>query len=106
VLITSAGVLTENRPAQELSTGDFDENYEVNVLGTVNACQVVWPLVRVARGAVVCITSQVGLVSLPAQAAYSSSKGAVAALTRSLAIDLSGVGARVNRVVPGFTEHW
>lgn len=104
VLITSAGVLTENRPADELSTGDFDANYEVNVLGTINACQALWPLLQAARGAVVCITSQAALVSLPAQAAYSSSKGAVAALTRSLAIDWAAAGVRVNGVAPGFTE--
>jgi meso-butanediol dehydrogenase / (S,S)-butanediol dehydrogenase / diacetyl reductase len=104
VLITSAGVLTENRPAHELSIRDFDENYDVNVRGTVNACQALWPLLRGARGAVVCITSQAALVSLPAQAAYSASKGAVAALTRSLAIDWAGAGVRVNGVAPGFTE--
>lgn len=104
VLITSAGVLTENRPAEELSLADFAANYDVNVVGTVNSCQAFWPLLKRARGAVVCITSQAALVSLPAQAAYSASKGAVASLTRSLAIDWAAAGVRVNAVAPGFTE--
>ena len=104
VLITSAGVLTENRPAHELAVGDFTENYEVNVLGTVHTCQAFWTLLKEARGAVVCIASQAALVSLPAQAAYSASKGAVASLTRSLAIDWAAAGVRVNGVAPGFTE--
>lgn len=103
-LITSAGVLTENAPADRLSPADFTTNHEVNVLGTVNACQAFWPLLRASRGAVVCVTSQAALVSLPAQAAYSASKGAVAALTRSLAIDWAPAGVRVNAVAPGFTE--
>jgi meso-butanediol dehydrogenase/(S,S)-butanediol dehydrogenase/diacetyl reductase len=103
VLITSAGVLTENRRADESTARDFTENYEINVVGTVNSCHAFWPLLGIARGAVVCVTSQAALVSLPAQAAYSASKGAVAALTRSLAIDWAASGVRVNAVAPGFT---
>lgn len=83
VLITSAGVLTENRPAEELSLADFAENYEVNVVGTVNSCQAFCPLLKRARGGVMCITSQAALVSLPAQAAYSASKGSVTERRRS-----------------------
>ena len=55
------------------------------------------------QGAVVNVASQAALVSLPQQAAYSASKGAVAALTRSLAIDWAEHGVRVNAVAPGFT---
>jgi meso-butanediol dehydrogenase/(S,S)-butanediol dehydrogenase/diacetyl reductase len=42
-------------------------------------------------------------VSLPQQAAYTASKGAVAALTRSVAIDWAAHGVRVNAVAPGLT---
>ena len=58
---------------------------------------------RAGHGAVVNVASQAALVSLPQQAAYSASKGAVAALTRSLAIDWAEHGVRVNAVAPGFT---
>jgi meso-butanediol dehydrogenase/(S,S)-butanediol dehydrogenase/diacetyl reductase len=102
-LINAAGVLTENRPVDELDPGDFRRNFEVNVLGTLNACQAFAPALRVARGAVVNVASQAALVSLPQQAAYTASKGAVAALTRSLAIDWAEQGVRVNAVAPGFT---
>ena len=103
VLINAAGVLTENRPVDELSPEDFRRNFEVNVLGILNACQAFGPALRSARGAVVNLASQAALVSLPAQAAYTASKGAVAALTRSLAIDWAPAGVRVNAVAPGFT---
>jgi meso-butanediol dehydrogenase / (S,S)-butanediol dehydrogenase / diacetyl reductase len=103
VLINAAGVLTENRPVEELPPDDFRRNFEVNVLGTLNACQAFGPALRAARGAVVNVASQAALVSLPAQAAYTASKGAVAALTRSLAIDWAEAGVRVNAVAPGFT---
>ncbi len=103
VLINAAGILTENKPVDELTLEDFRRNFEVNVLGTLNACQAFGPLLRQRRGAVVNVASQAALVSLPSQAAYTASKGAVAALTRSLAIDWAEHGVRVNAVAPGFT---
>jgi meso-butanediol dehydrogenase/(S,S)-butanediol dehydrogenase/diacetyl reductase len=103
VLVNAAGVLTENRPVDELAPEDFRRNFEVNVLGTLNACQAFAALLRACRGAVVNVASQAALVSLPQQAAYTASKGAVAALTRSLAIDWAEHGVRVNAVAPGFT---
>jgi meso-butanediol dehydrogenase/(S,S)-butanediol dehydrogenase/diacetyl reductase len=103
VLINAAGVLTENRPVDELAADDFRRNFEVNVLGTLNACQAFGGLLRGSRGAVVNLASQAALVSLPQQAAYTAGKGAVAALTRSLAIDWAQHGVRVNAVAPGFT---
>jgi NAD(P)-dependent dehydrogenase (short-subunit alcohol dehydrogenase family) len=103
VLVNAAGVLTENRPVDELAADDFRRNFEVNVLGTLNACQAFAGLLRSSRGAVVNVASQAALVSLPQQAAYTASKGAVAALTRSLAIDWAERGVRVNAVAPGFT---
>jgi meso-butanediol dehydrogenase/(S,S)-butanediol dehydrogenase/diacetyl reductase len=103
VLINAAGVLTENRPVDELTAEDFRRNFDVNVLGTVNACQAFAKHLEASKGAVVNVASQAALVSLPQQAAYTASKGAVAALTRSLAIDWASRGVRVNAVAPGFT---
>jgi meso-butanediol dehydrogenase/(S,S)-butanediol dehydrogenase/diacetyl reductase len=103
ILINAAGVLTENKPVEELSADDFRRNFEVNVLGIVQASQAFWPLLREGGGAIVNVASQAALVSLPSQAAYTASKGAVAALTRSLAIDWADHGVRVNAVAPGFT---
>jgi len=103
VLINAAGILTQNLPVDELPVDDFRRNFEINVIGTVNACQAFGALLRARRGAVVNVASQAALVSLPMQAAYTTAKGAVAALTRSLAIDWAGAGVRVNAVAPGFT---
>jgi meso-butanediol dehydrogenase / (S,S)-butanediol dehydrogenase / diacetyl reductase len=103
VLVNAAGVLTPNLPADELPVDDFRRAYEVNVVGTVNACQAFFPLLRARRGAIVNVASQAALVSLPQQAAYTAAKGAVAALTRSLAIDWAEHGIRANAVAPGFT---
>jgi meso-butanediol dehydrogenase / (S,S)-butanediol dehydrogenase / diacetyl reductase len=103
VLVNAAGVLTENRPVDDTPVDDLRRNLEVNLVGIFQSCQAFGPLLREARGAVVNVASQAALVSLPMQSAYSASKGAVAALTRSLAIDWAAHGVRVNAVAPGFT---
>jgi NAD(P)-dependent dehydrogenase (short-subunit alcohol dehydrogenase family) len=104
VLINAAGVITPNLPFDGTPIDDFRRTFDVNVLGTVNACQAFAAHLRAARGAVVNVASQAALVSLPQQSAYSASKGAVATLTRSLAIDWAADGVRANAVCPGFTR--
>jgi NAD(P)-dependent dehydrogenase (short-subunit alcohol dehydrogenase family) len=67
------------------------------------ACQVAWPHLAEARGAIVNIGSGAGLAgvrTLP-QAAHAAAKGAVLALTRQLAAEGIAVGIRVNSVSPG-----
>ncbi len=103
-LINCAGVITPNLPAQDVDPGDYRRNFDVNVMGIVHTTKALYPLLAAApAGTVVNVASQAALVSLPHQTAYSASKGAVAALTRALAIDWAAQGLRVNAVCPGFT---
>ncbi|RTL70058.1 MAG: SDR family oxidoreductase [Pseudonocardiaceae bacterium] len=102
-LVNCAGIITENLPMEETSPADFLRTYEVNVGGIVNASQALHGALVSSKGAVVNVASQAALVCLPHQSAYSASKGAVAALTRSMAIDWAAAGVRVNAVCPGFT---
>ncbi|HEU4656069.1 MAG TPA: SDR family oxidoreductase [Capillimicrobium sp.] len=104
VLVNAAGILTDNAPAEDAPIEDFQRALEVNVVGTVNACQIFGGLLRRSgRGAIVNVASQAASVALPSQSAYTTSKGAVVAFTRALAVDWARQGVRVNAVAPGFT---
>ena len=96
-------MITPNLPTEEVPTSDFRTNFDVNVMGTVHTTQALHASLVERQGAVVNVASQAALVCLPNQAAYSASKGAVAALTRAMAIDWAPQGVRVNAVCPGFT---
>jgi NAD(P)-dependent dehydrogenase (short-subunit alcohol dehydrogenase family) len=84
----------------------WDEVIEVNLTGTFVINQAV-ARVMVAGGrggAIVNIASVAAVMGLSSLTAYSSSKGGVAAFTRSVAKDLLPHGIRVNYICPGFVE--
>lgn len=62
------------------------------------------PKVRAESGSVVFISSVVGMVGQPGLSAYASSKGALLALTKALAMELASEKIRVNAVVPGYVQ--
>lgn len=100
VLVNSAatsafGTLAES-PVQEL-----DRVMRVNVGSAWICARAVVPLMRAAGGgAIVNLSSITGIVGAPGMAAYSTSKGAVITLTRTLALELAEEGIRVNCICP------
>ena len=103
-LVTSAAILTTNVTAEEADLDEFDRAMAVNVKGTFAAAQAAFRHMRdLGGGSIVTMASQAALLSLPFQATYTATKGAVTALTRSLAIDWAQYGIRVNSVAPTFT---
>jgi NAD(P)-dependent dehydrogenase (short-subunit alcohol dehydrogenase family) len=78
---------------------------DVNVLGIARVVRAALPHLRRSRHAsVVNVASAVAVVGVPNRALYSASKGAVVALSLSMAADHVGEGIRVNAVVPGTTD--
>lgn len=80
----------------------LEKMYNVNVFAVIDMIQIVSRLMsRTGGGSIVNIASITGVVGSPGQVAYSSTKGAVIALTKSSAKELSPLQIRVNAVAPG-----
>lgn len=102
-LVNCAAVICENVPAQEAPEEDMDRLWQVNVKGTFFCAQAASPhMIEQGRGRIVNLASQAATLSLPNQSVYTATKGAIAALTRSLAIDWAAHGITVNAIAPTF----
>ncbi len=99
ILVNNAGVFTEG-PIDEVGEDDYDWLMSTNVKGVFFCSQAAVPALRAARGSIVNVSSESGLVGNLNMALYCASKGAVTNLTRSLAFELAP-DVRVNAVCPG-----
>jgi len=89
----------------DTSEEDWDALMGVNVKGVFFGCKYAIPIMeRQGGGAIVNTASAVARVGIPDRAAYCASKGAVAALTRAMALDHVDANIRVNCVAPGTIE--
>jgi NAD(P)-dependent dehydrogenase (short-subunit alcohol dehydrogenase family) len=87
---------------ETVTRADWERVFAVNVIGYASCARAVLPAFRRAgRGAIVNLASVSSFVAQPAFVPYNASKGAVAQLTRCLAMDLAPLGVRVNAVCPG-----
>jgi NAD(P)-dependent dehydrogenase (short-subunit alcohol dehydrogenase family) len=85
----------------QLDEAQWDRVMQVNIKGVWNACRAVVPLMRAQKsGSVINISSLAPVYGLPYALDYSMSKGAVIAMTRSLARELGRDWVRVNAVAP------
>jgi NAD(P)-dependent dehydrogenase (short-subunit alcohol dehydrogenase family) len=101
ILVNAAGI-TSRAPALEADEGVWARVLETNLTGTLRACQIFGPtMVRSGYGRIINLASLSSFVGFSGVAAYSSSKAAVASLTKVLAIELAGSGVNVNAIAPG-----
>ena len=101
VLVNSAG-RTKRAPTLDFSEEDWNSILDTNLTGTLRAAQVFGRhMLERESGSIINIASLSTFVALYEVAAYSASKAAVASLTKSLAIEWSEKGVRVNAIAPG-----
>lgn len=101
ILINSAGI-GGRRPATDIPPEFWDDMFAVNVTGTYNMCRAAGSrMIEQGTGAIVNVASIGSLVAIPGSACYTATKGAVAQLTRALAVDWAPNGVRVNAIAPG-----
>jgi len=107
ILVCSAGVdLGYPKPAEDLTEEEWDKLHTVNAKGLFFCNQAVAKQSMIPRknGAIVNISSAVGLVGAPLCMAYNTSKAVVAQLTRSEAVEWGQYNVRVNSVAPTWVE--
>ncbi len=100
-LVASAGIQSYGTV---VSTDEdtWDRTLDVNAKGVYQAAKYCIPeMAKRGGGAVVTVASVQGLFSQPNVAAYAASKGAVIAMTRTMAIDHAGDKIRANSICPG-----
>jgi NAD(P)-dependent dehydrogenase (short-subunit alcohol dehydrogenase family) len=102
VLVNSAG--TNRRRGLEFQADVFEYVLRVNLLGTMRACYAAYPRMKSGGGSIVNIASMFSTFGSGSIPAYASSKAAVIALTKSLAIAWATDNIRVNAIAPGFIE--
>lgn len=102
ILVNNAAFQGERQPFADVPDEEIDKIFAVNVTAAAALARAAAaPMRRRDGGVIVNIGSIQADLPVPSYAAYVASKGAVAALTRALAVELAPAGIRVNSVLPG-----
>jgi NAD(P)-dependent dehydrogenase (short-subunit alcohol dehydrogenase family) len=104
ILVNNAGI---NRPLAGLDVdpANWEDHYNTNVRGGFFLAQALQPgMAEAGWGRVIFISSQSGLIGIPGQPVYCSTKGAVIQLVRTLGVEWAKKGITVNSVAPTFVE--
>ena len=104
VLVNNAGITRDNL-IMKLSEEDWRQVIDTNLAGAFFTCRAVArPMLKRRRGAIVNMSSVVGVHGNAGQTNYAASKAGLIGLTKALAKELGGRGIRVNAIAPGYIE--
>lgn len=102
ILVNCAGIGMVGN-VEETEPEEFERLFRVNVRGAYLMTRAAIPLLKRVRGSILNLGSVAGLVGVKRRFAYCSSKGAVIAMTRQLAVDYP-TEIRVNCIAPGTVD--
>src|ERR1051325_643464 len=103
ILVNNAGIY-EFCPLEDITEEHFHKQFNLNVLGLILVSQAALKLFDFAGGSIINISSVVSTLAFPNASVYSGTKGAVDAITPSLATELGPRKIRVNAIRPGMVE--
>jgi NAD(P)-dependent dehydrogenase (short-subunit alcohol dehydrogenase family) len=104
VLVNNAGV-GERSDFRHLDDAAWDRVWKTNVDGTVRCAREAFDLLRASgKASVINLSSVMATKHTRQMSVYSATKGAVSALSRSLAVEYAPYGIRVNALCPGYVE--
>ena len=102
ILVNNAGI-TRDDLIMRLSDDDWRDVIDTNLGGAFFTCRALSrPMLKRRSGAIVNITSIVGIHGNAGQSNYAASKAGLIGLTKALAKELGGRGIRVNAIAPGY----
>ncbi|MGW6658441.1 SDR family NAD(P)-dependent oxidoreductase [Rhodococcus sp. NPDC055024] len=105
ILINSAGIVGPSAPLVKVDLAAWQRTFRINVEGTFLMCRAFVPgMVASGWGRVVNLASIAAKDGNPNQSAYSASKAAVVALTKSLGKEVATTGVLVNAIAPAAVE--
>ena len=103
ILVNNAGIYDWS-PVEEITEEQFHRHFDVNVLGLLFATQEAVKQFDSNGGNIINVSSTVTSLTPPGSSVYTGTKGAVDAITRTLAKELGPRKIRVNAINPGIVE--
>lgn len=104
VLINNAGI-TADTLLMRMTDAQFDDVINTNLRAAFKTCRaVLMPMMKQKWGRIINMASIVGVVGGAGQANYAASKGALIAMTKSIAAEVASRGITANAIAPGFIK--
>lgn len=104
VLINNAGISKDNLLLR-MSEEQWDDVMQTNLKSVYNMCkQVIRPMMKARQGAIVNMSSIIGIRGNAGQSSYAASKAGIIGFTKSVAKELGSRNIRCNAIAPGFIE--
>lgn len=101
ILVNCAGYFPKQLPIDEVTVQDFNNILATNLVSYYALSRLALPYIRTSKGNIVNIGSVIGTTGDEGAATYVATKGAIEAMTKSLAVDEARHGVRVNEIKPG-----
>ena len=104
VLINNAGI-TADTLLMRMSDEQFDNVLNTNLRATFKMCRAaIMPMMKQRFGRIINMASIIGVIGGAGQANYAASKGAIIAMTKSIAAEVASRGITANTIAPGFIQ--
>lgn len=104
LLVHCAGVALQRSKFVEADMAEVEAMVRINVLGTLYVAQAFLPLLHASKGCLITFSSTLAQRPRAGSTAYTATKGAIEAFSRSLAIEAAEHGVRVNCIAPGLVR--